>query len=462
MVTPAALAVMGDSASSFVVGSIVVMVAGGFFLSVSTAPLRRGAADRIADTIVVPFEAPDLITSRSVDVESEATRPRPRTPWGPVATNAERRRGRTARLDDSPVLVLLLVATLMAWTVDQAPLAIALAVIWIVRLRGRRDLAHRPRRGHRRPPARGPGGRRREHRRGPGAAGRSAARAMVLAVFWLFPPLLPVFWLWMQMAKTGRGPHDLVAGTVVVAPGDGPLMAVPLRDDSPRRQVPWVVLALIALNVAVFLFLQPASLQQGRADTGSLTAEQDRELSEHFSAWGAVPCEIRALESRSDGARCTSDADRPIIEDKPVPGSLLTAMFLHGSLAHLAVNMLFLWVFGGAVEDRFGPGPFLGLYLLGGIAGTLTYVALDPRLGRAAGRRLGRHRRGHGGVPPDRTPAPHPLVRRAPAPGGRWPCRPGPCWARSSSASWSPRPTPRWPGRPTSAAWWPASCWPWC
>lgn len=154
-------------------------------------------------------------------------------------------------------------------------------------------------------------------------------------------------------------------------------MAVPLRDESPRRQVPWVVLGLIALNVAAFLFLQPASLQQGRADTGSLSAEQDRELSEHFSAWGAVPCEVRALESRSDGARCTSDADRPIIDGKPVPASLLTAMFLHGSLAHLAVNMLFLWVFGGAVEDRFGPGPFLGLYLLGGIAGTLTYVALD-------------------------------------------------------------------------------------
>jgi len=154
-------------------------------------------------------------------------------------------------------------------------------------------------------------------------------------------------------------------------------MAVPLRDDSPRRQVPWVVLALIGLNVAVFLFLQPASLQRGAADTASLSAEQDRELSEHFSAWGAVPCEIRAMESRSDGARCTSDAARPIIDDKPVPLSLLSAMFLHGSLAHLALNMLFLWVFGAAVEDRFGPGPFLGLYLVGGVLGTLAYVAVN-------------------------------------------------------------------------------------
>lgn len=154
-------------------------------------------------------------------------------------------------------------------------------------------------------------------------------------------------------------------------------MALPLRDDSPRRTVPWVVIALLAVNVAVFLFLQPASLQQGRADTSSLSAGQGRELSEHFATWGAVPCEVRALESRNDGARCTRDGDQPIIERKSVAASLLTAMFLHGSLAHLAVNMLFLWIFGAAVEDRFGPGPFLGLYLLGGVAGTLAYVAVQ-------------------------------------------------------------------------------------
>lgn len=154
-------------------------------------------------------------------------------------------------------------------------------------------------------------------------------------------------------------------------------MAVPLRDDSPRRAVPWVVLALIGINVAVFLLLQPASLQRGEADSGALSTQDERDLAEHYSAWGAVPCEIRSLESRSDGARCTEDADRPIIDRKPVLASLLTAMFLHGSLAHLAVNMLFLWVFGAAVEDRFGPGPFLGLYLVGGILGTLAFVAFN-------------------------------------------------------------------------------------
>lgn len=155
-------------------------------------------------------------------------------------------------------------------------------------------------------------------------------------------------------------------------------MAVPLRDDSPRRTVPWIVLGLIALNVAVFLLLQPPSLQRGEADAGSLSTEDERDLSEHYAAWGAVPCEVRSLESRSDGAVCTEDADRPIIDRKPVLASLVTHMFLHGSIAHLVFNMLFLWIFGAAVEDRFGPGPFLGLYLVSGILGTLTFVALQP------------------------------------------------------------------------------------
>lgn len=155
------------------------------------------------------------------------------------------------------------------------------------------------------------------------------------------------------------------------------LATVPLRDESPRRSVPWVVLALVAVNVAVFLLLQPASLQRGEVDTGTLTATEDRELSEHTSAWGVVPCEVRGLESRASGARCTSDADRPIIDGKPIAATLLTAMFLHGSLQHLAFNLLFLWIFGAAVEDRLGPGPFLALYLLGGLVGNLAYVAAN-------------------------------------------------------------------------------------
>lgn len=154
-------------------------------------------------------------------------------------------------------------------------------------------------------------------------------------------------------------------------------MALPLRDDGPRRTVPWLTLGLIVANVVVFLFLQPASLQRGAADTNRLSATEDRELSEHAARWGAVPCEIRARESRGEGGgvRCTEDIDGPIVAGKSVWASLLTHMFLHGSLFHLIGNMLFLWIFGAAVEDRLGPGPFIGLYLLSGLAGTLVFAA---------------------------------------------------------------------------------------
>lgn len=217
VVTPAAVGVMADSGAGFLLGGIVVGLAGGYALSVATFPLRRGAADRVAGTIVVPFEAPAIITSDSVAAGSEAERPRPMTAWGPVATNDARRRARAARLDDAPVLVVLLVAALLAWTAGATVLAIVIACAWGAAVVV--DETWRIARDG------GTTGHRREGLvvvdEGTGEAptcGRSAARAVVLAVFWLFPPLVPVLWLWMQLTRSGRGPHDLVAGTVVIAP----------------------------------------------------------------------------------------------------------------------------------------------------------------------------------------------------------------------------------------------------
>jgi membrane associated rhomboid family serine protease len=52
-------------------------------------------------------------------------------------------------------------------------------------------------------------------------------------------------------------------------------------------------------------------------------------------------------------------------------------MFMHGSLAHLAGNMLFLWVFGNNVEDRLGRVRYLGFYLVCGLAAAFTHIALS-------------------------------------------------------------------------------------
>lgn len=55
---------------------------------------------------------------------------------------------------------------------------------------------------------------------------------------------------------------------------------------------------------------------------------------------------------------------------------LLASMFLHGGVAHLGGNMLFLWIYGDNVEHRVGRGVFLVLYLLTGAAATLGFAAL--------------------------------------------------------------------------------------
>ena len=155
-------------------------------------------------------------------------------------------------------------------------------------------------------------------------------------------------------------------------------MALPLRDDEHDRRMPWVTLALIALNVVVFLFVQPSGFQ-----TGGGTSSQDRywrqaEQEEFSYRWGAVPCELVSGHSLADRPKaCHGERPDYPPEGKAILLPLLVLMFLHGNILHLAGNMLFLWVFGGKVEDRLGRANFLALYLAGGILATLGFVAVN-------------------------------------------------------------------------------------
>jgi membrane associated rhomboid family serine protease len=135
--------------------------------------------------------------------------------------------------------------------------------------------------------------------------------------------------------------------------------------------------ALIVANVVVFLFLQPASLQgSDDAATDGFTSVEEQELNQFAFKWGAIPCEIQHMAPLSEDITCTGERDpaQPRVDGKVVLLSLLTCMFVHGSLLHLAGNMLFLWVFGNNVEDRLGPVPYLLLYLLTGVAATLGHA----------------------------------------------------------------------------------------
>lgn len=58
--------------------------------------------------------------------------------------------------------------------------------------------------------------------------------------------------------------------------------------------------------------------------------------------------------------------------------TLVTSLFLHGGFVHLFGNLIYLWVFGGAVEDSLGRTRFLLLYLACGAIGSLTHTVLFP------------------------------------------------------------------------------------
>lgn len=59
-------------------------------------------------------------------------------------------------------------------------------------------------------------------------------------------------------------------------------------------------------------------------------------------------------------------------------GAIFISMFLHGGWLHILGNMLFLFVFGRSIEDRFGHLPFLFLYLVSGVAAALVQIAVSP------------------------------------------------------------------------------------
>ena len=119
---------------------------------------------------------------------------------------------------------------------------------------------------------------------------------------------------------------------------------IPLRDDNPRRTVPFVTYTLIALNALAFFWEL------------SLGANLDQALSQ----LAFIPARYW------------------------LPGNwifdlftILFSMFLHGGLLHIGSNMLYLWIFGDNIEDRLGHGRYLAFYLLCGVAATMAHAVFS-------------------------------------------------------------------------------------
>jgi membrane associated rhomboid family serine protease len=128
---------------------------------------------------------------------------------------------------------------------------------------------------------------------------------------------------------------------------------------------------LIAINVFVYLFLQPKS----GIDFSGNSLNQSA-----LFHYGAVPYELthpgQHCELVQQGAAVA--CDKQIQNDIPTWATVFTGMFTHAGLLHLGGNMLFLWIFGNNVEDSMGPVRFTIFYLLGGIAALALQVAIGP------------------------------------------------------------------------------------
>lgn len=122
---------------------------------------------------------------------------------------------------------------------------------------------------------------------------------------------------------------------------------IPLHDLNPTRRTPFVTWLLIAINVVVFLWQSTLS---------------EEALYAVFMEYAVVPASISpaffAPESLLDMVR---------------------SMFLHGDWLHLIGNMLYLYLFGDNIEDRFGIPIYLAVYFASGMAAVFLQVVSDPQ-----------------------------------------------------------------------------------
>lgn len=143
-------------------------------------------------------------------------------------------------------------------------------------------------------------------------------------------------------------------------------------DDSDRKTIPFVNYLFIAINIIVFIVYQKMGTNLDFA-----------------YSYATVPAEILSGHDIVTPATYVHD---PISgQDVTIPGlgitaipvwlTLITSMFMHGGVAHLAGNMLYLWIFGDNLEDKLGHVRYFFFYLLCGVIASLTHVFTDYLFG---------------------------------------------------------------------------------
>ncbi|GEO10140.1 rhomboid family intramembrane serine protease [Segetibacter aerophilus] len=151
-------------------------------------------------------------------------------------------------------------------------------------------------------------------------------------------------------------------------------MLLPIGDDNRDRKItPVINYLLITLNIFAFIYWQRLG----------------QDLPVTFG-YATVPGEIlTGTDIITDTKVLTDpytgqDLQLPGLQRTPVPVflTLITSMFMHGGIAHLLGNMLFLWIFGDNIENSLGHIKYLAFYLLCGILASLSHVFATLILGQ--------------------------------------------------------------------------------
>lgn len=134
-------------------------------------------------------------------------------------------------------------------------------------------------------------------------------------------------------------------------------MFIPLSDDNSLKSIPfqYVTVSLIILNVIVYI------LEVGAFDQSAI------------ASFGVTPAILLGT-----GSLVTPDGTLTEGINLAASPTLITYMFLHADVFHLAGNMLFLWVFGDNVEDAMGHVRFLVFYLACGVFAALVHSWMVP------------------------------------------------------------------------------------
>jgi membrane associated rhomboid family serine protease len=179
-------------------------------------------------------------------------------------------------------------------------------------------------------------------------------------------------------------------------------MLIPIgHEDQQVRRLPWMTILLVAANVLVFLFTNQIAQQQAgetrqrvqevvryAAERPYLRVSDDlrrvvppapprAELSPETVAREQARFDEMLAELRS-GTKGNIYRTYGYVPAEPRLLTLFTSMFLHGGWMHLLGNMLFLWLAGGSLEDRWGRILFLLVYLASGVVAALLHAAMMP------------------------------------------------------------------------------------